>query len=628
MSRIRQTKTNFTAGEVSSRLLGRGDLRAYENGGLTLKNVFIHPTGGVTRRYGTDYIDTVDGNGRLISFEFNTEQTYLLVLTALKIEVYKNDALMTTITTSYTTDQVKKLSWTQSADTLILCHPDVPPQLVTRASDTSWSIDDLEFYQTSGITYHPLHRFVDPEILLNPSGTTGTIALVASSAIFTPDSVGTIITMNDGQVKIVSYSNSTTVSATVLKSLSSSGQTRLWKENAFSNDRGWPATVAFHQDRLVFGGSRDLPNRLWFSKTGDIYNFDEGDGLDDESISFAILSDQVNAITGLFSGRHLQVFTSGAEWMVTGSPLTPQTVQVSRQTRIGSRTDIYIPPINIDGATIFAARNGKELREFLYADVEAAYKATDLALLARHIIKSPVDQAFDSQNRLLFLVMDDGTVGVLTVYREEAIAAWTRIETDGDVKSVASVDDDIYFMIDRDGAVMVEKMSEGIYLDSVLRGTSGTPKTVWSGLDHLEGKSVSVIGDGIVQANKEVSSGTITIDTASSDVVIGLPYTHEIEPLPPSALTGTGNARASRLVEATFRIENTAALYLDVGAGLIDILKEMQTTGQPAEGLNGDKKIRSLGWHRDMSKGQWKISQSTPLPFTLLSVTTETKVND
>ena len=72
MSRIRQTKTNFTAGEVSSRLLGRGDLRAYENGGLTMKNVFIHPTGGVTRRYGTDYIDTVDGEGRLINFEFNT----------------------------------------------------------------------------------------------------------------------------------------------------------------------------------------------------------------------------------------------------------------------------------------------------------------------------------------------------------------------------------------------------------------------------------------------------------------------------------------------------------------------------------------------------------------------------
>lgn len=628
MSRVRQTKTNFTSGEVSSRLLGRGDLRAYENGGLTLENVFIHPTGGVTRRFGTEYLDTADGLGRLISFEFNTEQTYLLVLTALKIEVYKDDALVETITTPYTTEQIKKLSWTQSADTLILCHPDVEPKLITRSSDTSWSIETLEFYESNGHIFHPLHRFVDPAITINPSGTSGTIALVASSSIFTPDSIGTVITMNDGQVEIISYSNSTTVSATVLNSLSSSGETRLWKENAFSNRRGWPATVVFHQDRLVFGGSKDLPNRLWFSKTGDIYNFDEGDGLDDEAISFGILSDQVNAITALFSGRHLQVFTSGAEWMVTGSPLTPQTVQVSRQTRIGSRIDIYIPPINIDGATLFAARNGKELREFLYADVEAAYKATDLALLARHIIKNPIDQAFGSQNRLLFVVMDDGSVGVLTVYREEAIAAWTRIITSGEVKSVTSVNDTIYFMVERDGSIMIEKLANDIYLDSVLRGSSETAKSVWSGLDHLDGQTVSILADGMVQSDKVVSSGTVTLDTAAEKVVIGLAYTHVIEPLPPSTLSNTGNAKASRLIEAIFRIEDTAALYLDVGSGLIDILEDEQTPGQPAQELNGDKKIRSLGWHRDMSIGQWKISQSVPLPFTLLSVTTETKVND
>jgi len=32
MTRIRDIKTTFTAGEVSQELLGRGDLRSYENG--------------------------------------------------------------------------------------------------------------------------------------------------------------------------------------------------------------------------------------------------------------------------------------------------------------------------------------------------------------------------------------------------------------------------------------------------------------------------------------------------------------------------------------------------------------------------------------------------------------------
>ena len=45
MTRIREIKTTFTAGEVGRDLLGRGDLRAYENGALKLRNVFINPTG-------------------------------------------------------------------------------------------------------------------------------------------------------------------------------------------------------------------------------------------------------------------------------------------------------------------------------------------------------------------------------------------------------------------------------------------------------------------------------------------------------------------------------------------------------------------------------------------------------
>ncbi len=87
MEKIKDIKTNFTAGEVSDQLLGRGDLRAYENGALALRNMFIFPTGGVTRRDGLMYVDTVPANGRLISFEFNTQQTYLLVLTDGQIDI-------------------------------------------------------------------------------------------------------------------------------------------------------------------------------------------------------------------------------------------------------------------------------------------------------------------------------------------------------------------------------------------------------------------------------------------------------------------------------------------------------------------------------------------------------------
>ena len=59
-------KTNFTAGQVSQNLLGRGDLKIYENGARHLENVIIHPTGGVSRRRGLKYISQTDKPARLI----------------------------------------------------------------------------------------------------------------------------------------------------------------------------------------------------------------------------------------------------------------------------------------------------------------------------------------------------------------------------------------------------------------------------------------------------------------------------------------------------------------------------------------------------------------------------------
>src|SRR5699024_2382640 len=99
----------------------------------------------------------------------------------------------------------------------------------------------------------------------------------------------------------------TVATATVEGTLAGTAATRDWEEAAFSAARGWPVSACFHQDRLVLGGSRDLPNRLWLSRTGDLGHFGLGTGLDDEAIEFALVGDQVNAIRAVFSARHLQV---------------------------------------------------------------------------------------------------------------------------------------------------------------------------------------------------------------------------------------------------------------------------------------------------------------------------------
>lgn len=630
MTRTRQVKTNFTGGEITPQLLGRGDLRAYENGARRLRNVFIHPTGGATRRAGLAYIDQAAGDGRLIAFEFNTQQTYLLVLTDEQIDVYLQGVPVQTLAAPWSVAQIAQLAWTQSADTLLLTHPDVPPKKLARI-DGTFVLQDWEFFTDDNVIYQPFYKFAPSTVTLDPSGTTGTITLTASSAIFEAGHDGTRLQVRGKQVLITSVNSPTVVTVSAIEDLPNADATIDWAESAFSPVRGWPASVAFHQDRLVIGGSRDMPNRLWFSQSGDLFNFNLGTGLDDEAIEFAILSDQVNAIRGMFSGRHLQVFTSGAEWMVTGDPLTPQTVQLKRQTRVGSVIERYIPPVTVDGATMFVGRTRQELREFVYTDLEQAYQSTDLALAAKHIITAPVDQDFDALRRLLFIVREDGRFATLTVYRAEQVWAWTLHDTQGAVKSVAVVGDDVYMLVARNGAYGIEQFDETIYVDGALSGESETPATTWSGLDHLDGMGVSVLADGVAIGEKTVTGGQIVLDDPADEIVVGLSYTHVIEPLPPAVVGQGGTGRKTRLVEAIFRLENTQALKLDVGRGLKDItLREIGDAllDQPPPVVNGDVRVRALGWQQDGTDSLWRIEQDEPYPCTLLSVTAELKVND
>lgn len=621
-------KTSFTAGEVAPDLLGRGDLRAYDNGAARLRNVFIKPTGGVTRRAGMRYLDTLPGEGRLIAFEFNTEQTYLIVLMHLRLDIYRDGAFVTSLAAPWAVDDIAQVVWSQSADTLLLTHASSMPQRLTRSAGGVWSLGDWSFYAASDARIlQPMYKFAASNVTVQPSGVSGTITLTASSPVFVDGHAGTRMRVANKEVLVVAVNSPTVVTAQVKETLSNTNATLDWEEQAFSSVRGYPVSVAFHQDRLVIGGSRDLPNRLWMSQSGDLFNFDLGTGLDSEAIEFGIFSDQVNAIRAVFSGRHLQVFTSGAEWMVTGDPLTPALVQIKRQTRVGSMTRRYLAPLDVDGATLFVARNGAELREFVYTDVEAAYQSTDLSLLSHHMIFDPRDQDFDARRRLLFLVRGDGKFATLTVYRAEQVAAWTLHDTAGDVLSVCVAGDDVYMMVRRFGAVMLEQLDDTLCTDSALTGESTVmppaPLLSWSGLDHLNGQEVQIIADGAVRAPQTVSSGTLNLTDPCYKIEAGLGFTHIIEPLPVANVGSAGNVHALRLIEATFRISNTAALQIDTGRGLRDVtLRQFgdAVLDAPIAPQTGDIRLAAYGWRVGTDAPLWTIEQSLPLPFTLLSV--------
>ncbi|MFV3074658.1 hypothetical protein [Niveispirillum fermenti] len=588
MTRLKSIKTSFTGGCVSPDLLGRGDLAAFENGALALTNVLIEPTGGVRRRPGTGFIARAPGPGRLIAFTFNTEQTHLLVLTDRLLSVFGDDSLQATLPAPWTLAQLPGLNWAQSGDVLLVCHPDVPPRRISRRGPGQWTLAQLpglnwaqsgdvllvchpdvpprrisrrgpgqwtlepwSFAEEEGRPRIPFFRFADAAITLTPSGTTGRVRLRASAPVFTPDHEGAPLRIHRMPGRIAAVRSEREAEIDLADTLPHTDPTRDWDEAAFSPQRGWPISVAFHQDRLVIGGSRDLPNRLWLSKSGDLFNFDLGEGEDDSAIEFAILSDEVNPIRAVHSGRHLQVFTTGGEWAVTGQPLTPSAIRLDRQTRIGSVANRNIPPQEIDGGTLFAAADGS-IRDFLWTDLEQSYSAADLTLTTRPILPGTVDMEFDRFRRLLLAVQADGTLAVLA--------------------------------------------------------------------------------DGAVTPVAPVAAGRIRLPQAAAAVQAGLAFTHIIEPMPPNLLAADGQGRRARLLAVTFRLKDTPALRADLGQGPVEVPLRRAAgpalAAGPAPAFTGDRRLTTLGWSASRSGPPWRIAEARPLPFTLLSVTHEMKVND
>jgi hypothetical protein len=633
MTRAFISQTNFSAGELDPRMLGRTDLRSFENGAAKLRNVVVETTGGVRRRPGMAYVASAAGPGRLVDLEIGPGLAYLLAFSDAQVDVFRDGVLRATVATPWAEEQLGQIAWAQSGDSLLVTHPDVPPQQLKRASDTVWTIAQWTFAESEpGVTTQPFARFADPAIEMQSSGTTGTVTLNTSAAVFVAAHLGGVVRVKGKQIELTNIQTSTQAVGLVLQPLLDTGPTKNWDELAFSEARGWPVSVSFHHDRMVIGGSRDLPNGLWLSRTGRSFNFDVGTGLPDEAIDFRLAANDTPAIRALMSGRNLQVFTSTSEWVVTGTPLTPTDIDVQQQSRIGSPRDRHVPPRDVDGATLFAARNGRELREFLFVDTEQAYQAADLAILAQHLVRNPVDQVFDQKRRLFLIVNEDGSLATIAIYRNADIAAWSLHETDGRVLSVAVVADETMLLVDRPGGVQIEQLDDELMVDAGLRLSQSPPAQVWTGLSHLEGREVALVADGVVLERTTVAGGQVVLDTPASELVVGLPYRHVIEPMAAAfgGAQGGGQDPVYRPVRVSLRLFETQSLHIDTGDGLRDV--PLHTIGRgpkdrSPDPFTGDRALRALGWRRGADQPPWRIEQDTPLPCALLSATTEVKVN-
>ena len=428
---------SFTAGEMSSSMQGRTDFQKYFNAATRIENFVVLPHGPVTRRPGTYFTSEVKTSSlktRLIPFTFSTEQAYILEFGNQYIRFFKDDGQIQSsgsayeISSPYLTTELFNIKFAQSADVMYLCHPNHPVRKLSRTAHTSWTLTEIEF--TDG-PYLDLNL---SDTTLTPSGTTGSITITASATAginggsgFLSTDVDRLISLKDGYVKITAVGSTTSITTTVKSDLDNTTATKDWSFGAFSETTGHPSVVSFFEQRLVFAGTTNNPQTMYFSKSGDYENMTSGTA-DDAAMVYTIASNQVNAIQAMKATRTLIVMTTGGEYAVsagTGIAITPTNISIVKQSNYGSSN---VDALSIGNATIFLQRAKRKIRELAYNFDSDGYVAPDLTILADHISETGIIQMDYQQEpySVVWGVRSDGVLVGLTYNRLENVVAWHR----------------------------------------------------------------------------------------------------------------------------------------------------------------------------------------------------------
>ena len=664
-----QFQSVLNRGEIDPLAVGRIDLQQYYNGVETAKNVLAIPQGGLKKRPGMRTLSIFTNyDCRLERFSFNTEINYLFSFISNILRVYKDGVLQATVGVPIAGSQLQDMDYIQSADTAIITHPEVAPFSITRQSDTVWTVavltlqnvpvfdfnDALSPTPTDSIQTMTFTNFFEgdrfklslegiltEEIVLSitATGQTATALAIEEELKVLPNVnsqdvsvVGTgpgtfTVTFTGGATKAWDSISGTgvytqSVSFTITSVVTQVGVPRT--EDVWSPTRGYPITCTFHEGRLWFGGAKSLPSTVWGSVVNDFFNFKTRKGLDDESVSATLDTDQLNQIQAIFSNRSLQVFTGGGEFYVPSSPITPANIAVQPQSNLGSKR---IRPVTVEGVTLFLQKTGKALLQFVFLDEFQANQTTSVSVLAPHLIKTPIKMSVsrgteDSDANYVYILNSDGTITVFNTLTDQQVAGFTRGETDGNIKSIAVVDGSLYFLVERTTdsgtELYLEIEDDRLNTDAAAYAGSGIA-AIGVG---LIGKTVKIKVDGSVREDV-VSTGTVTIDPASTtSVEVGLEYDAEITTLPLNLnlQNGPNASQKKKILRTSLQLYESIGVLIN-GQRLADKTIGVDQFDAPTP-FTGLKRIFIPGWSLE---AQVTISQTTPMPMTILNIGMEVK---
>jgi hypothetical protein len=561
-------------------------------------------------------------------------------------------------TSPYLETELPDLKWAQDSNDLYITHPNYWPRKVTRSSDTSWTITTIDNTYFIDGPYFAEQK--TPTLVA--SAATGDITLVASAALWNTDSpskhIGALwrlgwyywkdsttgFTWGCGCVRITSVEDSTHCHATVLADWPLITTyfylpTTFQREGRWSVLRGYPITVVFHEGRLIFGGSMTSPQTFCGSVVDDPLNMSPSDNkcviTDSKAISFTIGSNRVNLIRWLLSAKGLALGTNGGMFVATSSPITPTDVNLVNQGTEGASS---IQGIRIGASMIFIERSGSQVLELTYNYMSDNFDSVDLSVLADALVEDGItDMVFQhGVSPTLWFTKTNGNFLGLVYKRNEKVASWSEHNTPGIIESFAvipspSTKNEIIYMvvkriINSISTRTIEYLDSYLNVDCGLSANFSTPVSTLSGLDHLVGEIVDIVGDAAVYPQVVVDeNGQVEIDPPAKDIEVGLHYDCYLKTLKPEIQSTQNTIQPCKKRWSQLWVKLVDTVGITLNGEVIPFRSSLDPMDEGITPFTGDKEMFNLGWEDD---GVVTIEQKLPLPATVLSIFGRLEINE
>jgi len=596
-------------------------------------------------------------------FQFSDTQAYIIETGDNYFRFYKDSGILQTtsgvaveLTTSYTSCNIGKLQYAQDADTMYITHSGHPVRKLTRSSHYLWSLENVDFQGGPWMSDNS-----DSSSYVRATGTTGAVTVYASGNLtFLAGHSGALLKIgtSNGYVRLTTITNTRTASATVVNTLISTaatGWTNNWAHGAWSVQNGFPTAVSFYEQRLYFAGSTAEPQTIWGSASLDYENFTPGTD-DADSVAFTIADNEVNAVRWLAAHKNLAVGTLGGNFLLqsdtSSGPITPTNINIKKETTFGAKD---IVPRRIGSAIVYVQRNSRTIRELAYDFEQDAQIAADATLLSEQITESGVKELDyqESPDGILWIVRNDGKIATMTRLATQDVAAWTRQDTQGSFTSVAIIpngdEDQVWVATQRSCSVtaattngyirfveyfkpfiLPADQSDCFFVDCGVSylGTGTYAKTV-NGLDHLNSRIVSVLGDGAVYPDQLVTGGSITISKSCNIIHVGLSYTSTIKTcrLEAGSTENSAQGLIKRIYKSIVRVWRSLGCLIG-NETTQDIIYFRDSSAPMDESIplfTGDKEVQfPIGYNKT---AQVLITQSQPLPLNVLCVINRVEIS-